>query len=67
VNVFTAPQLRDLFAMHALAGLLAWSPPEHDSQYSAEDAARLAYRHADAMLAERERPAKADAPQPSVA
>ncbi len=47
--------IRDYFAGQALAGLLGWSPAECDDQYQSETAARIAYRMADAMMAERKK------------
>jgi hypothetical protein len=44
--------LRDYFAAHALAGIAARGPREHES---AEARARYAYGYADAMLAERDK------------
>lgn len=44
------PMLRDLFAAHALAGLMA--APDYDG--TPRDAAKLSYQLADAMLVARE-------------
>lgn len=46
--------LRDWFAAHALAGVLAFSPPETFAQLTPDDAAFDAYAYADAMLKRRE-------------
>lgn len=46
------PDLRDLFAMAALTGILARSPD--DAPYC-DDIAETAYEYADYMLAEREK------------
>ena len=45
---------RDWFAGQALAGQLAFSPPDSfDKAHLPEDVAFVCYRYADAMLAER--------------
>lgn len=49
--------LRDHFAGQALVGLLAFSPADIEGQYDPDDAARIAYRMADAMLAARDKSA----------
>jgi len=46
--------LRDLFAAHALQGLLAWSPEGGSEQMDMESAAEDAYGFADAMLLARQ-------------
>lgn len=54
MNTMTTPAtLRDQFAMSALTGLLASSG---DDALSPGDYAEIAFRYADAMLRERERP-----------
>lgn len=55
--------LRDLFASHALTGLLAFSPPEIAGQMDPRPAARDAYLYADAMMEARKAAAKADREQ----
>ena len=47
------PTLRDWFAGQALAGYLAWSPGEDSLLPAAENAAKVAFDMADAMLAAR--------------
>lgn len=51
---------RDLFAAHALAGLLARPPGEIKELPSHEFAAREAYRYADAMMHVPESPRKSE-------
>ena len=54
VSATTGVTLRDLFAAHALTGLLAWSPEGGSEQMDMEDAAEDSYGFADAMLAARQ-------------
>lgn len=54
IDDYPGMTLRDYFAGHALVGLLGSGIAEKREQTS-EDVASIAYRVADAMLAERER------------
>jgi hypothetical protein len=47
--------LRDYFAAQALQGLLAMCAGEHIGSGTPAEAARYAYKHADAMLTERDK------------
>ena len=53
--------LRDQFAMAVMPALMS-APVPLDTDVSPEWVAEVAYKFADAMLAEREKPQKADTP-----
>ena len=48
--------LREWYAGQALVGLLAFPSADSEPQLRRDDAARVAYQYADAMLAAREMP-----------